>query len=288
MQNPPLCAIWVVTYNQKKFIAQTLVSILQQKTEFPFKIYIGDDCSTDGTREICVQFKEAHPGIIELVFNSVNLMNLNSANVYKACFTSGARYTAMCEGDDYWNDPYKLQKQVSFLETHDSYVGCFHNTEERYENDEVKASFLYCGYQDAREFSFRDIAYGNIIPTCSVVFRNNLFGEFPAWYPKLKMGDWPLHLLNAQFGNFWYMPKIMSVHRLHKASTWMLQDAEKNNRFIEEAYDAMIAGFAGYPEHAAYLVEGKKHFLEQIHRAKKRAGVKAKVKDIMIRQIRKL
>lgn len=285
MSNPPLCAVWVVTFNHKRFIAQTIESIVHQKTEFPFKVFIGDDCSTDGTREICLQYKEAYPDLIELVFNSVNHMQQNSANVYKACFSSGARYTAMCEGDDYWNDPYKLQKQIGFLETHETYVGCFHNTEERYQDDDTKASWLYCGYPGGRDISFDDMTHTNVIPTCSVVYRNNLFGDFPTWYPKLLIGDWPLHLLNAQYGNFRYIPQVMSVHRLHSKGVWGLQDPERNTKHIIDTYNVMIDGFSYNQALADKLIAAKAAFILAHSAVKKRPSYRQRAKHLLIRII---
>jgi hypothetical protein len=197
------------------------------------------------------------------------------------------KYIALCEGDDYWTDSNKLQKQVSFLEAHPEFAGCFHNTEERYEEDDTKASHLYCGGQDARRVGFRELAVGNLIPTCSAVFRNHLFDDFPDWYWKLRMADWPLHLLNAQSGDYWYFPKVMAVHRLHTASTWMLQDALKNNGYVIDAYDALIGGFGHNAMYTGYLAEGKANFQISIAPARK-SGFKTRVKNLMIRVIHKI
>jgi len=283
----PVCAVWVVTYNQKNFIAQTIESIVQQKTNFRFKVYIGDDCSTDGTREICIKYKNLYPELIELVFNSVNYMQQNSMNVYNACFNSGAKYTAMCEGDDYWSDSYKLQTQVDFLESHSEFSGCFHNTEERFEDDINKSSFLYCNFPNARAISFNDLCYANIIPTCSVIFKNNLFDKFPEWYFELRLGDWTLHLLNAQFGDFWYIPRIMAVHRLHNKSTWMLQDADKNRQSTIEAYDEMIKGFGFDTKFSDCLKRGKEAFTNS-GKPVVSNGFKDKAKHVIIKIIDKL
>src|SRR5258708_542108 len=114
MRNSPFCAVWMVTYNHEKFIAQAIKNIINQKTNFPFKLYIGDDCSSDTTREVCINYKNEYPELIDLVFNTKNNMQKNSMNVYGACFNSGAKYIAMCEGDDYWCNKNKLQKQIDF------------------------------------------------------------------------------------------------------------------------------------------------------------------------------
>ncbi len=184
--------------------------------------------------------------------------------------------------------PYKLQHQVDFLEANKNFCGCFHNTEERYEDDTKRASFLYCGFPAARAISFKDLSFVNVIPTCSVVFRNNLFGKFPEWYSKLRLGDWTLHLLNAQYGDFWYIPRVMAVHRLHNKSTWMLQDAEKNKQSTIEAYDEMINGFANNKHFVMYLFEAKQAFIDNVNSVNKKLPFKRRVKNLIIHLVEKI
>jgi len=277
----PMCV-----YNHEKYIAQAIEGVVGQRTSFKYRLLIGEDCSPDKSRKIIEKYVSLYPDKIVPFFYPKNIGVIeNSKTLLKACTS---KYIALCDGDDYWTDPFKLEQQIRFLEENPSFVGCFHNAEERYEEDPQAASFLYCNFPAARAISFKDLSSGNLMPTCSVVYRNGLFGEFPHWYYTLRMGDWPLHLLNAQFGDFWYIPKIMGVHRLHHSSAWMLQDAERNNKFIEDAYDVMIEGFSGNPDHVGFLKAGKKYFLEGVQQEKKAAGMKAKMKDLMIRQIRKL
>ncbi|HVS95598.1 MAG TPA: glycosyltransferase [Puia sp.] len=277
----PMCV-----YKHERYIAQAIEGVVSQKTSFRYRLLIGEDCSPDRSREIIRDYAARYPDRIVPYFHQKNIGVVeNSKMLLKACTS---KYIALCDGDDYWSDPYKLELQIRFLEENPRFVGCFHNAEERYEDDPDAASYLYCNFPSATSVSFKDLSSGNLMPTCSIVYRNGLFGQFPDWYHTLKMGDWPLHLLNAQFGDFWYIPKVMGVHRLHRTSVWMLQDAERNNKYIEDAYDTMIEGFAANPEHVAFLVAGKKDFLAGVERSKKAAGMKAKMKDLMIRQIRKL
>jgi glycosyltransferase involved in cell wall biosynthesis len=288
------CAVWMVTYNHEHFIARALESALSQKVNFSYKIFIGDDCSTDKTSEICRSYAEKYPDKIELLVYPENIgAHNNGVETYYRSFQSGARYIALLEGDDAWLDEEKLQKQVDFLETHPEYAGCFHNTEERYENDDLNASFLYCNFPTARSISFENLSIGNIVPTCSIVFRNNPAFRFPDWYFELKMGDWPLHLLNTSNGDYWYIPKVMGIHRLHKNSVWMLQDADRINQYITEAFDIMIRGFSDNPAYVQSLSAGKEAFLKQIRENARTApaqwrGYKRKAKNLMIRMINKL
>ncbi len=217
MENPTL-SVCLITFNQVDYIRQTIESIIGQRITYTWNLIIADDCSSDGTMEILEEFKSRNPELIKLILQE---KNVGPAKNWRDLLNAASgKYIAYCEGDDYWIDANKIQTQINFLEGHEEYVGCFHNSEERYEH-ENKSSFLYCNYPSAQKITFRDLSFANVIPSCSMVYRNKLFADFPEWIFRLKMGDWPLHLLNAQFGDYWYIPKIMAVHRLHSNSTWM-------------------------------------------------------------------
>lgn len=290
----PLVSVCVITYQHVNYIRTCLNAILMQETTFPFEIIIGEDESKDGTREICIEYAEKYPNKISLFLRSrKDVIYLNGSpngryNFIECIRSTKGKYIAICEGDDYWTDPNKLQKQVEFLESHSEYVGCFHNTEERYEDDENKASFLYCNYEAAKNISFSDLCSGNLIPTCSVVFKKGVFGEFPEWYQNLTMGDWPLHLLNVQFGDYWYLPKVMAVHRLHMKSLWMMQTAERNNQYVREAYDLMIKEFSGNTFFSNQLIRGKQLFLTTLTKRETQITFKKRLKNYIIKLLEKL
>jgi glycosyltransferase involved in cell wall biosynthesis len=209
----PMCV-----YNQEKYIVEAIEGVINQKAHFKYRLIIGEDCYTDNTREIVKRYEAKYPEKIVVIYHNINIGAYeNTKTVFKKCTSE---YIALCDGDDYWTDPNKLQTQVDFLEKNRNFVGCFHNTEERYEEDSNKPSFLYCNFKSSMAIGFQSLAYHNLIPTCSVVFRKNLIDKIPAWHSTLKMGDWPLHLLNARHGDYWYIPWVMAVHRLHSKSTW--------------------------------------------------------------------
>ena len=117
-------SVFMITYNHEKYIAEALDSILMQKTDFDFDIVIGEDCSTDATRRIVLEYSRKYPDKIKLLLHNVNVGFIsNMMYVLEACT---GKYVAMCEGDDYWTDPFKLQKQVDFLETNKEYVLATH------------------------------------------------------------------------------------------------------------------------------------------------------------------
>jgi glycosyltransferase involved in cell wall biosynthesis len=279
-------SICCITYNQERFIAQALDSFLMQRTNFDFEIVIGDDFSKDNTNQICIAYKNKYPKKIKLISNAQNIgMTPNFVQTLKYC---QGEYIALCEGDDYWTDSHKLQKQADFLDSHSQYVGCFHNTEERYDDDENKPSYLYCNFSSGKSISFEDLSFGNLMPTCSVMYRNSLKVEFPEWFFKLKMADWPLHLLYARFGPFWYIPKIMGVHRLHSESVWMLQDSSRNNQFVVEAYEEMIKGYYTDKIHLDKLIKAKTEFIKAIKlNGIDKEGLKQKIKRSIIYLVNK-
>jgi glycosyltransferase involved in cell wall biosynthesis len=139
---------------------------MMQQTSFAFDVIIGEDCSTDDTRSIVREFEQKYPGIIKPIYHEKNVGA--QRNAYEFCWPQlTGKYIAVCEGDDYWTDPHKLQKQVDFLEANEDFVLCFHEVRTVNEHDEV----LREEAGDFRVFDWKSIFYQHIA-TLSVVFRN--------------------------------------------------------------------------------------------------------------------
>jgi len=120
----PLLSIVTITYNHESFIAKTIEGVLMQQVNFPIELIIAEDCSTDGTRAICQRYADEHPELIRLITSESNVGAVK--NERRAMLAAKGKYIAFCEGDDYWTDPCKLQKQVDFLESHPDYSVTFH------------------------------------------------------------------------------------------------------------------------------------------------------------------
>lgn len=120
----PLLSIVTITYNHEPFIAKTIEGVLMQQVNFPIELIIAEDCSTDGTRAICQRYAEQYPELIRLITSEFNVGAV--VNERRAMLTARGKYIAFCEGDDYWTDPLKLQRQVDFLEAHPDYSVTFH------------------------------------------------------------------------------------------------------------------------------------------------------------------
>ena len=229
-------SVLMITYNHDNFIVQALESVLKQKVNFEYEIVIGDDFSTDNTREIILEYAANYPDKIKPLLHEHNLGLAGKNNLVNTLTACNGDYIAILEGDDYWTSEHKLQEQIDLLDAHSDYSICFHNCEEFYE-DGSKPSWNYC-LDDQKDISTLEdlISKCNFIPTCSVVFRNNLFKSFPDWFYTLSMGDWTLHILNAQHGNILYINKVMGKHRWHAGGIWTLRNQALNILDVMKAY----------------------------------------------------
>ncbi|HVG14699.1 MAG TPA: glycosyltransferase [Chitinophagaceae bacterium] len=168
--NPPLVSVMTLTYNHGKYIRQCLEGILMQQTNFRFEIIVGDDCSTDNTQSIIREFEEKYPDIVKPIYHQKNVGALR--NAFEYCYPRlTGKYIALCEGDDYWTDPFKLQKQVDFLEQHTECVISFHRV--NWVNPESEIIKHQEAANEIQFYSWQDIFHIHI-PTLSAVFRNCL------------------------------------------------------------------------------------------------------------------
>lgn len=209
----PLLSVCLLTYNHVDYIQQSIESILMQKVDFPIEIVIADDCSTDGTQEIVKDYAAKY----EFIRPILQEKNVGMArNVMDLLSTPSGKYVACIEGDDYWTDSYKLQKQVDFLEVNSDFAISFHRVNVVYEADNDKNHIT--NTNDTVK-TFEDLAAGNFIHTVSCVFRRQ-FKSLPDWFANLSVTDYPVHLLNAQHGKIGFINEVMAVYRIHKGGMW--------------------------------------------------------------------
>lgn len=241
----PKVSICMIAYNNEMHIAQAIESVLNQQTNFNYEIVIGEDCSSDRTREICNEYAINYPDKIRLFLRErqeakntkyqLPMMH-NFIETLNAC---QMEYIALLEGDDYWTDPLKLQKQVDFLDGHPESSTCFHNVEVLIENSCGKPYPYYLENQKEKMVIEDILCMKAGLPTCSVVFRRGLFSEFPKWYFELPMGDWPLHILNTQHGWIGYINEVMGVFRRHQDSSWSQKDWIERYEKIIQMYETV-------------------------------------------------
>lgn len=219
-----MITVLMITYGHKKFIEQAIAGVLMQKTNFSVELIIANDCSPDNSDEVIQKAISELPQNISVNYikNDKNLgPNPNFVNAFKDI---KSKYIALCEGDDYWTDPLKLQKQVDFLEANEDYSVCFHNVEEVDINGKTLGNYHVISEIEEKTYTIEDLANGNFIHTPSVVFRNQ-FEELPDWFLYCPIGDYPLHLLNASYGKIKYIPSQMASYRVG-AGIWSRKSHE--------------------------------------------------------------
>ena len=203
-----MVSVSMITYNHEKFIAEAIEGVAMQKTNFQFELVIGEDCSTDNTRAICIEYQKKYPDIIKLRLPETNqgMMKNWISNIE----SGQGKYIALCDGDDYWTDPYKLQKQVDFMEANPDFALCSHST-----------YTLMCGHLDENIEMERDILttedliskdWGLL--TASIFFRKDAH-KTPDWYYTVKNGDYALQLIVSLSGKIKFLPEYMGVYRQH-------------------------------------------------------------------------
>lgn len=221
----PDISIAMLAYNHEKFIVDAIESILMQKTSYTYKIIIAEDCSTDGTRKIILEYQKKYPDKFKLILQNENVgASKNNLNLLT---NLEGKYIAALEGDDYWTDPNKLQKQVDFLEANEDYV--IHSGNARIlSNDSSNASMVLKTTSDS-VFEIDHFYKNNNIITCTVLFRNQTI-DFPDFFNKIIFGDWFLYviLMFKTKQKVYLSSELFSVYRVHSGGVMSNLSKEKN------------------------------------------------------------
>ncbi len=204
-------SIFLLTYNQERFIAQTIKSILMQNSDFGYQLVIGEDCSTDNTRIICEEFADLYPKKIKLLPSFGKNIGL-IANYMRTIKECDGKYIAICDGDDYWIDEYKLQKQVDFLDSNKEFSIVYTKVKRLFPNGEIKNPIAK---QNKRVADFNDLIHDNFIPSVSALFKNNQYiEEIPSWIVNFPYGDWPTYLWTIKDGGkIYFLNETTAVYR---------------------------------------------------------------------------
>jgi glycosyltransferase involved in cell wall biosynthesis len=228
-----LVDVAIATYNHEGFIAQAIECVLAQETDFAYRIIIGDDCSEDQTQPIIKAYAQKHPDLITTILYSEHRGLIHKERVgIKVLERCTAKYVALLDGDDYWTNPHKLQKQVAFLEQHPDFVTCFHDVE--IFGDDGKKLGESRPPSQKETFTIEDLLTESFMQTSSVLFRRQLIGKLPDWYHTSALGDWPLNIMVAQHGKIRYLNEVMGAYRIHGQGLWSAKTlASKLNESIK-------------------------------------------------------
>ena len=247
-QNNVKVAVCMITYNHANFITQAIESVLSQQASFDFRLYIGEDGSRDGTLEICQDFAKRYPDQINLVTSTQNVGMMNNLlRTYKSC---EGEYIAFIEGDDYWTDNLKLQKQIDFLDSDQSYIACFHNVLLKMERMNRNEEWLMHKTMPKDTFGTEDILGPWLIHSASLIFRNKEKLELPPWFQHCRFGDLAFFLLLSLKGKFKYLEDVMAVYRRH--------DGGITTQFIGwDKITALIFIYENFNIHTGYRYKAK-------------------------------
>lgn len=246
----PLVSILCVTYNHEPYIAQAIEGFLMQKTSFPVEIVIGEDCSMDRTRAICMEYQQKYPEKIRLFMREKNLGAMqNHLLAMEAC---EGKYIANCEGDDYWTDPNKLQKQVDFLEAHPDYTISSHNVQVVYQGANKAPQEWSRKWSRQESVSIEDILKFGGGASGSLVFKKTALWPLPDWFKEQKGADWSMQILCAAKGKMKYFRESMGVYRIHDAGAYSAATKKtqaENLDLVEYLYASMDSLISALDKH---------------------------------------
>ncbi len=209
------------TYNHEEYIEDALKGFVMQNTDFPFCVLVTDDCSTDGTADVIKKYAVKYPTIIiPILLGENHMQHKKSRDPYIGPWHNRAKYLAICEGDDYWIDPLKLQKQVDLMESRPDYSQCFtaHCCEypdgKRIEEHRYSNNVVDCSIKDAI------LMGGGYMASPSVMYKKELRDNLPDWYKNLPVGDLPTMLVLFERGKCGYINDVTAVYRVSAKSSW--------------------------------------------------------------------
>lgn len=228
-EEPILVAIHCLVYNHEPYLRDCFEGFVMQKTNFRFVAIVHEDCSMDNSAEIIREYAEKYPDIIKPIYETENQYSKHDGSLGRimnaAIDATGAKYIAMCEGDDYWTDPYKLQKQVDILEADESLMLCCtacsvvdsHSTILASVHPEMVVKGNKEGRYNLRDFFCDQHQY----PTLSVVYRNTHTEEVRAKHRHTEnafLGDWTLWICLLIYGDMYYLNEVTCAYRVNPTS----------------------------------------------------------------------
>ncbi len=261
-------SISCLTYNHADYIRQCLDGFIMQKTDYKFEVLVHDDASTDGTQDIIREYEEKYPDIIKPIYQTENQYSqgINIDHTFQWPRIKG-KYVAYCEGDDYWIDEYKLQKQYDAMESHPNCALCVHKTEvidynsksqSVWPNEDKDSIFKYIINNTIKSDDFvKSICFDGDYPfqTSSYFFKSELIkfdgGDIPEFMKIACVGDVPIMLLASCFGDIFVLNEVMSVYRRFASGSW-----SERRRDSFDMYDAVndntVLYFQKFNEYSNY------------------------------------
>lgn len=234
-----MLSVSMITYRHESYIKQAVEGVLMQETNFEFQLILCDDCSPDATPQIVQEIIDKHPkGYRIKYFRHEKNIGMQPNGIFALQHCVG-KYIALCEGDDYWTDPFKLQKQVDFLDANPEYGICFHKVEEINLFEKSK-NRIFPNINNNRVYTIEDYILNNLTATCSIVFNAKSF-SLPYWFKDLPFGDLGLVLIimNSFNKKAMVLNDVMGVYRIHPGG--IHGKFQENSKTLIKAYNQHIS-----------------------------------------------
>ena len=217
----PKVSVAIITYNHVRFIRQAVESVAAQQTNFPYEIVVGEDVSTDGTREAVIELQQRFPDKVRALLHEKNLGMRGNGNFVATLTACRGEYVCYLEGDDYWVDPGKLQRQVEFMEANRDCSACIHDVRMLMLSGEVKGLLL--GYAPGTvRIGLTEMFHDGFPHLMTMMYRRALVTGFPDWFYKLAMGDWAFFSMLASHGPIGFIRDWPAgMYRIHGTSYWL-------------------------------------------------------------------
>ncbi len=254
IESPSLCArpkvsVLMVTYNHALYIEQAVRSTLQQKTDFPYEVIVGDDVSTDGTREKLLELQREFPDRLRLLLHEKNLGGFGKLNMMATLGQCRGDYVCVLDGDDYYSSPEKLQRQADFLDANPGCPACFHGYQRLHPDGSVlHISMDFIKSDDnlaTLEYVLR-FAFPHIL---TVMFRRGVWGTYPDWFTEVAMPDWSTWVLLGERGPLGFVGGgAMATYRVHATNYWInrpLLNRTRDELFALETFARHLKGRCG-------------------------------------------
>jgi glycosyltransferase involved in cell wall biosynthesis len=252
MQSKVMVSIYCMAYNHEKYIADAIESFLMQKTNFAYEILIHDDASTDRTAEIIKEYTSRYPDLMKPIYQTENQYSKGARPGKYNRERAQGKYMAICEGDDYWTDPLKLQKQVDYMEKHPECSLCVHAAF-RVSPDKTKLKSAVRPNQGDKIYSVEEVILegGGLFATNSMLYPAVFNYNRPNFFEDAPIGDYPLAIYLALHGTVYYIDEFMSVYRVGVKGSWterILKNTEKRVAYFEKRADMLnkINRYSGY------------------------------------------